>query len=359
MRHRLKSGRISGGRRDSRFRHAGHAAFRASTVHLGLSLEPAALSISRERFSLALERLKSSDWETFEVLASTFLAAEFGKLRTLASSSGDDGQDAVLLGADDEPETVFQYSVTEHWAPKIRATVKRLTETGSLARSLIYVSNQAIGAQADKLKRELRKNGLSLDIKDVSFFLERAETDTARINAAADLARRIVDPYLENRGVLADQGVLSGREANTALLYIEMQQQDEASGKGLTRSCFEALTKAALHGTTREKRITKSEVHRRVHAFLPQHEPAILAPFVDAALRRLKRKSISQWTGQIEEEFHINHPESELIKDASARLLGLRQSFEKDVTDIVTSARDAIVSEVCKLIDAVSRILQV
>ena len=76
------------------------------------------MSISRERFSLALERLKPSDWEAFEVLASTFLAAEFGKLRTLASSSGDDGQDSILLGADDEPETVFQYSVTKHWAAK-------------------------------------------------------------------------------------------------------------------------------------------------------------------------------------------------------------------------------------------------
>lgn len=97
------------------------------------------MAISRDRFSLALERIRPSDWEQFESLASTFLATEFGKLRTLANPGGDGGRDAVLLSPEDEPATVFQSSVTDKWAEKIRRTVKRLKETEPQARTLIYV----------------------------------------------------------------------------------------------------------------------------------------------------------------------------------------------------------------------------
>jgi hypothetical protein len=79
------------------------------------------VTINRDRFSLALERLKPSDWEHFESLASTFLAAEFGSLRTLAAPSGDGGRDAILFCPDGEPETVFQYSVTENWNAEYKA----------------------------------------------------------------------------------------------------------------------------------------------------------------------------------------------------------------------------------------------
>jgi hypothetical protein len=48
-------------------------------------------------FKLALDRLKPSDWEDFERLASDFLAAEFTNLRTMAHPSGDGGRDSELF----------------------------------------------------------------------------------------------------------------------------------------------------------------------------------------------------------------------------------------------------------------------
>ncbi|MER9689675.1 hypothetical protein [Mesorhizobium sp. M0139] len=320
------------------------------------------MATSRERFSLALERLRPSDWEHLETLASTFLAAEFGTLRTMASPGGDGGRDAVLFTPDGEPETVFQYSVTPQWANKIRATIKRLSQTAVQTRTLIYVTNQVIGAQADGLRRDLRKTNIHLDIRDASFFLERADEDVARSNAAAALARRFVDPLLQDRNILSDHGVLVGREANTALLFIEMQQQDEAAGKGLTRSCFEALTKAALRDTSSELRMPRSEVYKHVQASLPQHAPETLARFVDAALHRLKRKAISLWPGIpgiSEDEFHINHLELERQKDAAARLLTMHNAFERDVTDIISSSASVEVVDMPSLMKSVHKILQI
>ncbi|TPL72291.1 hypothetical protein [Mesorhizobium sp. B2-3-15] len=317
------------------------------------------MATSRERFSLALERLKPSDWEHFEVLASTFLASEFGTLRTMAAPGGDGGRDAVLFSPEGEPETAFQYSVTPQWANKIRATVKRLEQTAPQTRTLIYVTNQTIGARADSLRKELRKANISLDVRDASFFLERADEDIARSNAAAALAFRFVDPLLADAKVLSGHGVLNSKEANTALLYIEMQQQDDAAGKGLTRTCFEALTKAALRDTTPDARMPKSEVYKRVQASLPQHSPQTLQRFVDAALHRLKRKAISQRSGVTEDEFNINHLELERQKDAAARLLTMHNAFERDVTDIIGGASGANVTDMQLLMASVHKILQI
>ncbi|WP_414815513.1 hypothetical protein [Rhizobium sp. IY2] len=78
------------------------------------------MSISSSRFELALEQLKPSDWERFESLCSAFLSTEFSGLRTMASPGGDRGRDAELYNFSDEPNVLFQYSVTENWKPKIQ-----------------------------------------------------------------------------------------------------------------------------------------------------------------------------------------------------------------------------------------------
>jgi hypothetical protein len=316
------------------------------------------MTISRDRFSLALERLKPSDWEHFEALASAFLAAEFGTLRTLATPSGDGGRDAIIFCPDNEPETVFQYSVTDRWNAKIRETIARLGQTEPQLRTFVYVSNRTIGAQADGLKKELRTKGRALDVRDSSFFLERVDADTARSNAAQELARRIVDPLLEDRGILSEQGAMSGREANTALLFVEMQREDEAANKGLTRSCFEALVKSTLRTSTREEPVSRSEVHRRVQALLPQHAPSTLSSFIDSALHRLKRQAISQWAGDPEDKFHLSYAESERLKDASARLISMREAFDRDVYEILDNASSVVLNDKQSITTAVHQIVQ-
>jgi len=124
--------------------------------------------------ALALDSMSSGDWLAFESFAAAFLAPEFPSLRTPASPHGDRGRDGQMYVVSEDPNTVVQYSVAQDWNAKIRATVNRLKETMPATRTLIYATNQVIGPDADKLVGELRRNnGVSLDIRDRNWFVER------------------------------------------------------------------------------------------------------------------------------------------------------------------------------------------
>ncbi|UQR61783.1 hypothetical protein LRP30_34065 [Bradyrhizobium sp. C-145] len=99
--------------------------------------------ISRDRFELALERLKSSDWGRFERLASGFLISEFPSLRTMASPSGDGGRDAELCAP--VAHVILQYSIRMDWDAKIKETIKRIKETKPEAKVLIFVQINRLG----------------------------------------------------------------------------------------------------------------------------------------------------------------------------------------------------------------------
>lgn len=334
---------------------------RINRARLGESLSPpiasAKMTVSRERFELALERLKDSDWEKFENLASAFLAADFSKLRTMASSSGDGGRDSELFSPDGEPTVAFQYSVQESWPNKIKKTVKRLKENFPKVNFLYYVSNQEIGARADKLKRELAKDGIFVDILDRTWFLDRFNLDQQRSEAASSISRSIVDPLLEQKGILSRKNdALSRNEAGTALIFLELQQQDEVAGKNLTRSSFEALVRAALHGSNKDNRIKREAIYERVQTFLPQHSPDQLKHFIDAALTRLKRHALNEWNGGA--EFNINYQESERIKDSSAKLILKRSAFEHDIMELIKLSPDVAISDMSEFIQSVHRIVE-
>jgi hypothetical protein len=231
---------------------------------------------------------------------------------------------------------VVQYSVQEDWGTKIRSTVSRLKETFPQAQVLIFVSNKQIGAKSDNLKKEASDNNLYLDVRDRSWFVERANLDANRSAAAAELARVIVDPLLESKRVLTRSvSGISGQEAKTALVFLEMQWRDERAGKGLTKSSFEALVRGALHGTSNSRRMSRTEVHTRVAEFLPQHPPKQLVPYIDAALKRLAKSAVRHW--QKEDEFTLSHEESERLKDTAAAIQILNEAFEADLRDILTA----------------------
>lgn len=314
------------------------------------------MTITRERFELALDQLKGSDWARFEALASRFLVPDYPHLRTMASPSGDGGRDAEFYHPDSEPTFVFQYSVQLAWEPKIKATLVRLAKTFPHVKSLTYVTNQTIGARGDKIKSEARKAGVFLDVLDKNWFLDRMTLGDGRAQAAEDLARAIVDPLLIDKNISSGPSAISNREAGTALVYLEMQRQDEVAGRNLTRSSFEALVRAALHGSNRDERVSREDIYKRVHAFLPQHDEHRLKPFVDAALTRLKKAAITEWGS--DDTFHIRADEAERIKDASSRLLLKKLAFEKEVTDIVALSRDVAVSNLTDFLSAIREIVE-
>jgi hypothetical protein len=315
------------------------------------------MEISQSRFLLALGGLKASDWERFEQLASTFLASEWPNLRTMASPGGDGGRDAVLFSPDGISNVVIQYSVQFDWASKINATVKRLQETFPETTILVFVSNQLIGAKADGLRTELSKKGIHLDVRDKSWFVERCNLDQNRSAAAAELARVIVDPLLESTGVKHNSAsALSGQEARTAHLFLEMHWRDESTSKGLTKSSFEALVRSALQGSSGENRVSRAEVHKRIGAVLPQHSAQQLKPYIDAALKRLTKVAIRHWPA--DDTFNLSFEEIERLKDRKAAVALLVEAFDNDVEDLLKEHSELSETKRPDVIELIHRIIE-
>ena len=193
--------------------------------------------MNTQLFRFALEHLHSSDWEHFERLSSAFLASEYVSLRTMASPSGDGGRDSELFCPEGHSFIAAQYSVSKNWRDKIRHTVERLTPECPEVRLLLYLSSHQIGANADDLKKELLKQGIALDVRDQSWFIERATSDATRESAAEEIIARIARPYLAREKIInKSSSALSSKEARAALLYLGLQWQDDISGKGLKNS---------------------------------------------------------------------------------------------------------------------------
>ncbi len=194
-----------------------------------------------------------------------------------------------IIAPEGDPTVLIQYSIAKDWQRKINGTVRTISQNFPNATILLFMSNQQIGALADSVKIWVRKtNKLLLDVRDRSWFLERAEHDPSRERAADALAVEIADPYLRDITLAPRRPqALSSLEARAALVYLGMQWEDDTREKGLTRLCFEALVKAALRGTTPENRMTRDKVKEAVRAFMPTHDSQRLDPLTDLALQRL------------------------------------------------------------------------
>ena len=276
---------------------------------------PELVRMITNRLQLALERLQPSDWHRFEKLASAFLASEFDDLRTTASPSGDQGRDSELFTPTAEPKVLLQYSVSADWARKIQHTVRRIQETFPGAIVLVFVSNQVIGAAADPIRRKVRQDhGLSLDVRDRSWFVERVLGSPAREKAAEELAQAIVDPFLASAGVSSyAPSNLSSPEAIAAITFLGLQWRDDVREKGLTKLAFEALVRAVLANTDSEHRMARASVRDGVCRLLPGHSHPQVHGFVDSALRRLTKRAIRHW--QKQDEFCLTHEEKLRVND--------------------------------------------
>ena len=233
----------------------------------------------------------------------------------MAGASGDGGRDSELFVPAGEPNVLFQYSVSTDWARKIRRTVQRIHDTFPQAVVLVFVSNQAIGALADELRRDVRKaRGLSLDIRDRNWFFERVLSSSARQKATEELAQAVVDPYLASAGVTSSApSELSIPEAVAALTFLGLQLRDDVREKGLTKLAFEALVRSVLTDTDSEHRMTRDSVYEAVSLILLGHSKTQVYGYVDSALRRLTKRAIRHWTK--EDKFCLTHEEKLRVGD--------------------------------------------
>lgn len=294
---------------------------------------------NRNRFELALKNIKSSDWFEFENLCSTFLVSEFPSFRTMASKNGDKGRDGEIFTLDAKPKIAFQFSVSENWKTKIENTVKTLNMNFPEVSYLRYLTNQEIGANADSIKSKFLDKGLILDVCDINWFLDRFHLDPNRNQAAEQICQRIADPLLrveDNFHFYATD--LDDKQIQTALFYIDMQKEDDALEKNITRSCFEALVKAALSEATKEKPLLRGELYERVQGFLPRYEIAHIKRFIDKAIIRLKKKSINEFKDS--DSFCLNYQAIKDIKDKKSKRIVRSKEYISEICELLSSKSD-------------------
>jgi hypothetical protein len=283
------------------------------------------------RFTLALEHLEPSQWRLFERLASEFLAVEYPQLRTTASPSGDGGRDGELYFVDTEPTMAFQYSVASDWQAKIRATIRRLKDTYPEVRELVYVTNQTIGALADDLRRELRKESWSLDVRDKSWFEERESTHAQRQLAADELASAVVDPYLRSRGLFESATEITSQQGKIALVHLALEDADENSDRNLTKRCFDVLVLAALDGTDADTRKPLPDIQSEVAALVPAGAPGQVDALVVSALARLSAKHGPVKHVRTTDDYHIAFGEMERLNQQKALYVLEEQAMEAEL----------------------------
>lgn len=293
--------------------------------------------MNRKRFELALERLKGEDWKRFEEFASAFLVTDYPDLRTVASPAGDEGRDAELFSPEGYPNTVFQFSVTKAWPTKLRNTVGKIAKNLPSAKILCYVTNQSIGATADKIRHELRgSHKIFVDLMDRSYFLDRYCGDPHRETLSEGLAQDVVDPYLESRGIIEGKGqALSSLETRTALVFLGLQWEDDTQAKGLTKLAFDALVRSVLRFTDSQHRLSRAEIQTGVLEILPSHDGKLVREQTDRALSRLTKKIIRHWPQH--DEFCLTHEERETLKSRLAEIEQNDLCLNGDIRRVIDS----------------------
>lgn len=288
------------------------------------------MTITADRLAFALKNLESDQWAKFETLASAYLAAELPDLRTRASMSGDGGRDAELFAHEVKPRVAVQFSVRKDWETKVKETRARIEKTAPGTTLLIYVTNQKIGAASDDLKASMMGDGLALDVRDRSWFTERLHSNVARAAAATEFSASVVDPLLASAGIETKSiAGLSSNEADTALLFLEMQMLDGQREYGLTKASFDSLVKAALKNTSTSNRLKRSDVHAAVSAFLPHHQAGTVSAQVDGALLRLQKGPVR--FRKDEDEFHLREAERDRLQNVASAIGLLKSDFEAEV----------------------------
>jgi hypothetical protein len=152
------------------------------------------------KLRFALEHLDSEHWAQFERFCNAFLGSEFPNLRPIAGT-GDRGRDAVLFGTH-ATGVVIQYSLTKDWRRKIRETIARLRDAAIDCHLLVYATNHHIGPGIDNLRPESIRQGVSLDVRDLDYFVSRMYRDETTRAVAAELADLILDPLLSAADVV-------------------------------------------------------------------------------------------------------------------------------------------------------------
>jgi hypothetical protein len=315
------------------------------------------MAITPKKLEYALQILEPSDWKRFETLCEVFLASEFDDFRTMAAPSGDRGRDGELvLLKGKRRNTAFQFSVQSDWRSKAKKTLTDIKSGLPRIKHLVFLSNQQIGATGDDIRAQAEAGGIFLDFRDRSWFLERVNLDENRSVAAQELYNAVAAQSLDLAGMKATSSPLTSEESKTLFCFLELQYDDEKSGKGFTKSCFEALLRAALRNTSSEKRITRDEIYDRIAKLLPQHGLGQLKPYIDSAIERLDKTVVKY--NRKSDDYHLSHEEQVKLVDKAAAIRTLRLGFISDLRDAVSIDPRIEPTEVDGVVEYVAEIIE-
>jgi hypothetical protein len=317
--------------------------------------------MTRERLSLALQTVPSTEWVEFERFASSFLVGEFPGIRTMAKPSGDRGRDAEIVDLSTDGNIKLQYSVTTSWGTKIKATCSRLSEFKPKPTHLIYVTNQPIGPDADELKASMfRDFGMFVDVRDQSWFLDRQFSTTSAAQASEDLARKYVDPLLSTAKLAASVApALSENEEKIAFLHLAIDSNDRDNGRNLTKFAFESLVLGALHGSSADAPIPVHTVKDSISRIVGQGAPGQVAAQIDSAIERLASKNGRVKHIRHSGLLHTSHQENLRTKAATEVFLQQEAAFENDILASVYDVAPEVVEDEALRIRAVSDLRKV
>jgi hypothetical protein len=109
-----------------------------------------------DQLRVALDNIRSSDWDLFQDFPNAFLSSDFPGLRPIGGTN-DKGRDAVLFEPDPQrkAQVILQYSLVKDWSGKITKTLARLTEKKIPCSVLVYATSREIGPASDEIEAEL------------------------------------------------------------------------------------------------------------------------------------------------------------------------------------------------------------
>ncbi len=298
------------------------------------------MSTNPKRLALALSLVEGGDWQRFERFASAFLAPDYPKLRTVASPSGDRGRDGELFEPEGDSAVKFQYSVQQDWASKIMKTAKRLKEAFPDTFVFSYVTSQTIGADADAVKAEVRKQyQIAVDVMDASYFLDRVNFSPAHQAAADELISDFVQPLFESDQLVKRQAqALSGDEAKAACVYLSLQREDDVLQKGLTKQVYEAISRALLRHTSPESRLPRQQLHEKAHSLLSAHPREQVSQYVDRALARLVGRALRHYSD--DDSFCLSAEERERVRNQLELQAFDQLTIREEIRHAIFSASD-------------------
>ena len=157
--------------------------------------------------------------------------------------------------------------------------------------------------------------------------------------AAHELSARFVDPLLVERGVRSfAASALDDGQARVALVHLALESRDSASGKGWTKSCFEALVLSALHDTSDANRMSRFEVVEHVRQLVPSGDSKQVAEQAEGALRRLSRRGGPVKHRTRDDSFALAYDEQEVLRSRLAEFALQEESLKDQLVSAVRIA---------------------